>query len=401
MHSATRALAISIRVITLGVCCFAIWSSWNLARADHLFRLDTQESIQTAIRLVPDHPRYYLRLAQLDEANARTLLEKALQLNQYDAEADVDLALRYEADGEYNRAEKLMLAAFSVDHTYMPRWTLANFYFRRDDMPSFWSWARLAALMPSDTSIPLFDLCWHATPDADYISKAILTDNPELIRQFVTFLRSKNQLPAAAKVSQRLLQFSTPEADRSLLLTLVDQLARTGHPQDARDLWSRLVSQRWIDGEITEPNNASFARTPLPLAFDWSFPSYPGVFCSTGLSGLQAEFSGDQPEAFIVAVQSVVLAPGNYTVDYAYHTSGVAPDTGLQWEVNFADTGKPLAQSPFLSSETLQKSSFNLSVPQNASLLELRLVYRRAVGTTRIAGTLMVPSIQILPESRK
>ena len=70
------------------------------------------------------------------------MLETALKLDRYNAQAAIELALQDESEGNYSEAEKLLLGAFTVDRTYVPRWTLANFYFRRNNLPAFWTWAR-------------------------------------------------------------------------------------------------------------------------------------------------------------------------------------------------------------------------------------------------------------------
>ena len=54
------------------VWCAGIWNSWELARADYLFRKDTEESVRAAIRLVPDGWEYYMRLVLLDQCKHGT-----------------------------------------------------------------------------------------------------------------------------------------------------------------------------------------------------------------------------------------------------------------------------------------------------------------------------------------
>ena len=139
-----------LRIAVAVACGMAIWSSLTLARADYLFKKDTEASVRAAIRLVPDSWSYYMRLSEFDRAHAHDLLTTSLRLNPYNAQADIELGLQYEADGDFVRAEKQLLEAYDVDHTYMPRWSLANYYFRRDNMPEFWIWARSAAAMPAN-----------------------------------------------------------------------------------------------------------------------------------------------------------------------------------------------------------------------------------------------------------
>ena len=390
-----RSVGIALRIVIAGACCLGIWSSLKFAYADYLFQKDTEESVRTAIRLVPDGWEYYMRLAQFDRGHARELLATSLRLDRYNAQADIELGLRYEAEGDFARAEKLLLAAFEVDHTYLPRWSLANYYFRRDNMPAFWAWARSAAAMPADDIGPLFELCWRVAPDPEKITGAILNEKPELIRQYLGFLLAKDQLPAVANVAPRLVRSGEPETDSPLLFSVVNRMVAANDAAAANALWHLLIEQHWVVADATVPNNADFGREPLPVSFDWTLPEYPGLHSWPGSSGLETEFTGSQPEDCTVAEQAVALTPGNYTMAYTYHTSDIPPGTGIRWQIIDAKSNTVLADSPDLSSDTLNHSALAFSVPPGASLLRLRLAYRRALGTPRISGMLVVLSTQI------
>jgi len=395
MHLLSRSVGIALRLIVAGACCLGIWTSWSFARADYLFHLDTEDSVRSAIRLVPDSWEYYMRLAQFDRGHARDLLTTALHLDRYNAQAHIELGLQYEADGDLSAAENLLLGAYAVDHTYLPRWTLANFYFRRDNMPQFWTWAHNAAAMPSDDIGSLFELCWRVSPDPARITSMLLNDKPELIRQFMGFLLAKDQLPAVAIVAPRLVRSGDPETDRPLLLSVVNRLVSANDAVEAVALWRSLAEQHWVVADNTLPNNAKFSRQPEPASFDWSLPEYTGLHSWPGASGLESEFTGSQPEDCTIAEQVVALKPGDYTLTYAYHTSGIPPSTGIRWRIINANSDTVLAESPDIFSDGFQQSTLAFSVPSGTSLLRLNLGYRRALGTARISGTLMVESTQI------
>ncbi len=95
------------------------------------------------------------------------------------------------------------------------------------------------------------------------------------------------------------------------------------------------------------------------------------------------------------------MTPGNYTMAYAYRTSDIPPDTGIRWQILDAKSNTVLAESPDLSSDTVLHLALAFSIPPDVSLIRLRLAYRRALGTPRITGTLVVLSTQIeaLPKS--
>jgi hypothetical protein len=389
-----------LRVMLTGACCFGIWYSWRAARADFLFQEDDPRSVREAIVLAPDNWKYYMRLAQFDRPHARELLDTALRLDPYNAQAAIELALQYETEGDYPQAEKLPLKAFAVDRTYTPRWSLANYYFRRDNMPAFWEWARRAAEMPAYDIGPLFELCWRASPDAEKISQALLNNNPDLIRQYLGFLLSKDQLSTAASVAAHLLRAGAPETDRQQLLITVNRLTEAGDGTAASSLWRLMTDQHWVVADTGVPNNGDFLREPVPVSFDWLLPEYAGLHSWPGSSGLETEFTGNEPEDCVIAEQTVFLTPGDYTMTYSYHTTDIPPGTGIRWQV-VAPTNQVLAATDDLSSDAPARSTLQFTVPPGASLLRLRLGYRRELGTPRISGMLLILSIQIQPHPQK
>jgi tetratricopeptide (TPR) repeat protein len=381
------------------LCCLGIWWSYKIARADNDFRKDTLDSLQSAIALVPDQPKYYTRLAQLDPDRAEPLLEKALSINRNDSMALIDLGLLRESMSDFVGAEKLLLQAFEVDHTYLPRWTLANYYLRRDDLPGFWKWARKAAEMPAENITPLLQLCWRVQPDAATIGKAILTDDPVITRQFLVFLLGKKEFRQAAAVAPRLIEHGHVDTDRPVLLSLVDQLLVQNDGGPAKSVWQLLGANRWIVSDSTLPENALFARQPLQAGFDWKLFAYDGLHSWPGPSGLEVEFSGKEPESSIVAEQVIPMEPGAYQFQYEYRTTGIAPGTGLRWRVIDAKSGDPLAASADLSHETLRQEAFTFRVTSATPLIRLRLEYQRALGTARIMGRVVVVSTKLQSES--
>jgi hypothetical protein len=303
--------------------------------------------------------------------------------------------LQDESEGNYTESEKLLLSAFSVDRTYVPRWSLANFYFRRDNLPAFWMWARKAAEMPSEDTGPLFELCWRVTPDAGAIAKAVLTDDRVVLRQYLSFLMDKDQMDALATVAPRLVKAGNPEEDRAFLLVTINRLVGANDGAAAEGVWTSMVQQNWVAGDASLPNNREFNRVPLPVAFDWNLPEYPGLHSWPGSSGLQTELSGEEPEECIIAEQYVTLAPGSYRLSYSYRTSGIAPETGIHWQIFDARGTTVVAESGALSSDIQAQANWTFSIPKEVPLQRLRLAYHRTLGTSRVSGTLLVLSTKI------
>ncbi len=390
-----RSAGTALHIVVAATCCLGIWDSLQLARADHYFRKDTDQSIRMAIRMVPDGWPYYMRLAQYERANARELLSTSLKLNPYDAQANIELGLQYEADGDYARAQKQLLQAYNIDHTYLPRWTLANYYFRRGNMPEFWAWARSAAAMPSDDIGGLLELCWRAAPDPAVVTGAILNEKPEFLRQYINYLVAKNEPRAAAEIAPHLIRAGDPQSDLPVLFGVVNRLIQTSEARSADTLWRLLIGNHWVVADSSIPNNDRFARTPLPVGFDWSIPEYTGLHSWPGVSGLETEFAGTEPENCVIAEQYVVLSPGNYQFNYSYRTSEIPKGAGIQWQVLDPGSQLAIAESSDLSSNEMKQSVLSFTVPPGMSLLSLRLTYKRPLGMVRVSGALRMQSVQI------
>lgn len=387
-----------LRLVIVAVSCYGMWWCVKFARADLLYQQDTSDSVRGAIALVPDGWAYYVRLAQLDPPEARELLKRSLVLNRYDAAADIDLALSFEASGDLEQAENLLVQASRIDSTYAPRWSLANFYFRRGNMPAFWGWAHKAAEMPSEDIGLLFEMCWRVSPDTQEIGRHILNDRPELLRQYITWLISREHYEALQDAASRLVARGDVNSDRLLLFASINRLADTGNGRAADALWRLLGSRGWVTADRTIPNNPRFALEPLPVRFDWTLPEYTGLHSWPGVSGLESEFTGSEPEECIIAEQSALLQPRRYSFEYSYRTTGGVPMAGVRWQVFDPATKSILSESEDLTSSEPRSGKFSFAVPEE-TLLRFRLVYKRTLGTSRVAGTLVVSSTKIAEEA--
>jgi hypothetical protein len=391
----TLFFALVARALVVYTCLLGIWESWKIARSDELFFQGTAESVRASINLEPDCWWCYVQLARLDDSSAKQSLETSLRLNRYNSDAAIDLGLRYESDGELHRAEELLLQASEVDRTYVPRWSLANFYFRRDNFPAFWTWIRRATETPAEDIGALFELCWQISPDPKAIEANIVEDNPDVARQYIVFLIGKGRPAAAVDPALTLLRTGSQESDQPLLFTLLGSLIHANDPIDASALWNRLIHLRWIVADTSFPNNPQFAREPLPVNFDWDFPEYSGLHSWPGSSGLETEFTGDEPENCVIAEQTVYLPPGDYSLESFYRTRNISPDTGIQWLIFEARSDTIVASSASLSSDKPSRVVLPFVVKPDEQLLRLRLIYNRKVGTSRVSGTLVVTSVRI------
>lgn len=394
-----RLLGISFAV---GGLVLAISWTLRIGLADLAFNRNTLQGTQTAIRLTPGQSEYQDDLASYfredDPQRAIQSWQQAVHLNPYDAAAWIDLGLIYEREDRLADADRCFHRAADVDHTFLPSWTLANFYFRQNNPAQFWLWVRQASrIVPEDAS-PLFRLCWHFTEDGNEIARQLDLNRPEIMAQYLNFLMSDHRKDAVGRISLRLAA-SHREKDTPLLLNTVNWLLAEQQESQALLLWNKLATQARVPYPALDPRshpavvNAGFARSPTSIGFDWHLPNMPGIMASqeSGVGGLRLEFSGDQPESVEILSQVLAVEPSTpYTFAFDYSTSGIAPASGLTWTVASLADGSVLAMSDSLSSDSETVGHLSFMVPANSRFVRLSLVYHRALGTTRIEGSLIL-----------
>lgn len=372
----------------------AYWTL-RLAYADRLFRTGLSVSVAWARELAPGNATYF---TAADDSDSPPVLEAAVALHPYYAHGWIELGLSAELAGDTARAERLLLEAARVDQTYEPRWTLANFYYRRGDREGLWRWAKKALVIAYQDQTPLFLLCWRMSSDpAEILSRAI-PPQPRFLAQYLSFLIQRENLDAAEAAGD-LLAPQAGEAETPLLLFFCERLLQKGRDRSALRFWNALCVRHRIDRQPLQPGsgvsltNGEFSAVPLETAFDWRLQRAEGIAFAVPAGpagGLRASFSGHQPEVTQVLEQVLLLVPSRrYRLRFSYRTEGLAPGSGLRWEV------AKIAGSKDLCSENWKEEELDFTTPPNASSVPLALSYRRALGTTRIEGSLWLRKVSL------
>ena len=386
----------------------ASWWSARLAYADYLYSQTTLESVRESVALVPINDGYHTRLAAMlyddDPKASANEVRIALNHNPRDAKAWIDLGLRAEFRGDYPEAERLFLEAARVDKQYVPRWTLASYYFRRQQAEPFWHWAREAAGMSFGDPSPLFRLCLMMSPDEAGLMEKLGVTKPEMIATYLGMIVSGSKSEALASGAQQLLRSARP-VDTPLLLGACDRLLASKDVRQALELWNGLCERQYVpyqafpaSGKATL-TNPDWKFSPISQGFDWRLPQLPGVAFARQVDpiGLRIGFSGRQPESCEVLSQIVpVLASRSYEFQSIYRTSGIGQKTGLIWKVFDVTSGKLLATGDeSLSQETEKTASVHFRTMQGTLAVRIGLTYQRAIGTTRIEGTAWLGSTRL------
>ncbi|HEY3453453.1 MAG TPA: hypothetical protein VGK64_02550 [Bryobacteraceae bacterium] len=394
----------ALRYLTIVAAISAAFYSLLLARAAQLFALDTQASVSAAVRLVPYNATYVARLAAWRPTERDTLLRRAVELNPWDFQSWIQLGLSTEMQqNNAEGAERYYLRAAAMNHMFLPKWTLTNFYFRQRRSSDFFHWANAALQITPYSSDPIFAQMWLANQDAARIAAAI-PDRPRVLLQYAWFLSNARQFSAIPDVIHRLiLRVGNAEPQLwgrdDLVASIEDQILREGNRQNALAIWTSLREGGWIRQGI--PNvqhpltNGDFRIPFFRHGFDWapadSSCSRMEQISNTGR--VRITLPGDQPDACVVLRQYVPLAAGRiYSLTWRAHTQDADKSRGLAWHIK--------AVPPTIAEETSSSDLFDspgswqFRAPASEVAM-LSLEYNRPKGYVRAAGTVTLESASL------
>lgn len=380
------------------VSAAAAYASARLTYADWLFRRNTTGSVKRAAEIERTNGRYRAWLAELldnEGAEAETELAAASRSSPMDARVRIRRGLSAEAAGHADEAERLYLDAAAISRLFEPRWTLANFYFRRGDAGRFWHWSREAFEIGYGDRKPLFDLCWRVRPDAGFIESNALPKDYAVELQFMNFLVSKGCLEDAANLASRIVG-NAPAADTAAFEQCVEQLIPAGRQPAALKLWNSLCLRRLLPGGKLDPpagaslTNGRFDWEPRGLAFDWRAGAAQGIAAiwMSDPHRMRFTFNGSQPDEAVLLSQVAPVDPSRrYELRFEYRTWQIAPAAGIRMSA-FGEATPDLASDEW----TAQKLRFDA---RGRDMGQIALCYHRPLGKVRVEGTLDIRNVSL------
>jgi hypothetical protein len=392
-----------VALLLLPAAIYGILQVSRLSRAELLSRRDTVADLEAAARLVPTNAEYHARIAAID-ASRDDELTTALQENPRNSSWWILESVRQEQDGDLAAAERSLLQANQVSRYYVPRWSLAAFYYRQENRPKFQEWARAALSVGYGAPDSLFRMAQRLGFSAEDILRTVTPGDPLKIEAFLYLALSDNDLAAARHAAGQLLDVNA-HTNLAAILDVSDALFRAARISEAAGLWDRAVQAKWLDAGPIDPNSGKSAASEQPgkpsteKSFDWRHPAVEGVARSVSDTdgSLRLEFSGNQAESCELLSEFAALLPASrYEASIRYRLDGIAPGAGLRLTVEPLAAAAPLLDGLLTASaDQPQEQSFAFVAPAQATPMRLTLRYRRSSGTTRIEGRLSVQSIQL------
>jgi tetratricopeptide (TPR) repeat protein len=401
-----------IRLLLVGAVLAGLMTAgaWSIRTgwADYQARRQTLAGAEEAVAFAPDNADYSAALAaqvpEDDPRRATLLLRRSVSLNPLFAQSWIDLGLTAEREGDRTTAQICLLRAADADLRFLPRWTLANYYFRHDDRERFWYWAKEALAMAYGAVQPMFRLCGRVEEDGRLVDRLGIR-NPEVRAGYLYYLLSRNRVDLIGPAVRRLLE-DNREADVPLLLSACERFLEALRVNEAVDLWERLASSQRVPfrtragrGEQLLANN-SFTTPPTSRGFDWRISGAEGISVSREgeAGGLRLTFSGSEPEDCEALVQlSPVQGGMEYELRSEHQTDGIAKGAGLGWQITDASGGALLGEGPILAPESNAGRQLRFQTPLKCRLIRLALKYHRAPGTTRMEGFLALQTVSLHP----
>ncbi len=219
------------------VCVFflcGVTVALRLASAELAFR---NQQPRRALAILGSTPNAIYTEAALGEG-------VALGVNPRFTQARIRLGLAHEVDGDVSSAERTLLEAAQYDRQYLPAWTLANFYFRRERREDFWMWAREAARLSFDDPKPLLRLASTMEKNPEIVLDRLKgpgNGKNRLAYSHLDVLIQNQRLDSAQELARVLLKGPAPDEERMEALAARQDAAQ--HIAWAREIRNALKTK--------------------------------------------------------------------------------------------------------------------------------------------------------------
>jgi hypothetical protein len=371
-------------------------------------------SLRAAAQLDPWNDLFPIQLAQTLQDQGLDPLPAwfhALSLNPRRPLSLTQAAISAELAGQPATAEHLLLQAARYNQLWLPRWSLASFYFRRADFPQTLHWAALALQRAYGDRTAIFRLCADAGASPDQILSRILPPDPDSLAAFTFFLASHTPpTPTLERAAASFLQSArsagrSPETTLPAAVAAVSAFISSQQPAPALRLWNRLSDANLLpypSRSPTAPLVNPQLQPPVPQGgFDWTIARVAGVESFRGVpaGGIKFVFSGSQPESAALLQQTLFLTGAtSWTLSFDCQTRSLsASNSGLAWSLSPLAGGAALApaSSTPISGEDWSPVSVSWTLPPGDALYRLSLDLRRLTGQTRIEGDIRLRNLRL------
>jgi tetratricopeptide (TPR) repeat protein len=382
-------------------------SSLRLFVADVLSRGSSVQSREAAIKLIPGNVTYILSLADLhrqQDADVRADLVHATRADPDNYRLYVQLGLEYERVGDYRSASACLQQAARLSREFLAPWTLANYYFRRGDMPQFLFWIRRALEAGPPDPTAAFHLLGQSGATPSEIDAAI-PRTAQVLMPYLSWLMSQNHPDLARPVAATILS-RFPAEGRDLLVSYCGLLAAGNESQrlEAVQLWNGLCARGLLHEKPVFPARPPDVVDPRlrevqdHLALGWQQVT-DQVLVSRVDRGLFLSFDGNQPEQCSIIAELVSIQPARRYAFESSYESDLPADNGVSWRIEDAQSNAPLQTGDAFLAGDAHEVNVPFTTPENCRFVRLILQYARQPGTVRVSGSVLLTNVDLKPSS--
>lgn len=406
----------ALLIISLILLCTSVLSI-RIAWADRLRLTSDPVLVNRATELNSMNAQAFFFRAQYEEQqgkDARKSWQRAIDLDPRNPRILIQAGISSEIRGDFKEAEQRYLTAERYNALWLPRWTLANFYFRQGSYIECLRWIRLALERCQSFEVSaLFNLAQDAGADPARILKDIVPSSSLLATSAYVYWIGRNQLTEdyanlMIRAAERVITVAGRDQGNSdwryPIYFATQKLAEDGFGTRARALWRSACQSEFLecvappdDGLIA---NGAFSKPFQRSPMDWQLSQIQGISANQQMASgtLKLNFTGDQPETAPLLTQTLAIRAGEkWKVRFEFQTRDIAPReaTGFEW----IHRGRVLPLSKPLSSEVWDDAEFYIEASDQDITAPLILNYRRMPGTVRIRGDLWIRNIQARREN--
>lgn len=384
----------------------AAWLQYSTYR--HTSR-QTLQDIQSACRIDPSNASNYqllgtVQLAAFEPELARVSLQRSSELNPWDSRTWVLLSTVYGVTGEIELQQKALEAAYSADpKTPEIAWEVGNLYLVQGDTEKALRSFRTVVENSPDLRAEAFRLSWQTSHNVDLILSEMMPLPGDSQVQFLSFLTSRNENAAAAKVWQTLIHSSQSipaiEAGK-----YVDYLLATHDVSAAKRAWTEALENNGVEHIQRGDNlvtNGDFEEPISGVGFDWHYRRdgrcVVTVDDSEGKNGTHS-LSAQVKSAFEDAgvYQYVPVTPGEqYELSAFMKSQDIESSSGPRIGVFDAYSGQQYGISnDLLESNVWREESFQFKTGPNTQLVAIKIV--RVPANPQIQGKFWIDDVRLI-----
>ena len=415
------------RVLMLAGCALIgavlIFQAIELWIENRWINSQNERLVERGVKLIPSdaaawdnlgHLRQW-KLADSDLPGAIDAYRRALREDPHSAHDWLDLASAEEASGNDVEAHDAFVHAQTVyPDSAEVAFYYGNFLLRRADYAP--AYAQLRRAVQADPSLlPLaISRAWRATGNANQIIDRLLPPNDSVYFQAIDYFAGIHQCDAALSLWKRVAD-SKEQVPLSSTFPLIDELIAEDRSDDARRVWSQVISSAALPGHHASRSvmwDGDFEADLSGGGLGWRWAPAPGVYLLFEAAPSQADgralrldFNGGSNLDLAGPYEFVPVDPGQaYHFHALMRTEAITTDSGPRFSIsdpNHAGAVNVVTKNFTGSHDWTPVDADFVASPQTHFVVVRLIRPPSRLFDNKLAGTLWIAGISVMPVASK